>query len=208
MSIILPPLPYKIDALEPHISAETLKLHHGKHHKAYVDHLNEAISGTAYASQTLEEIVAGSHNDGEVEIFHNAAQAWNHGFYWNCLAEKPSKDVSSELEIAIGKSFGSTDGLINELNTAGEKHFGSGWAWLVSEDGELSVISTHDAETPIAMTGNVIPLLTIDVWEHAYYVDWKNERPKYLKAVLGNLINWDFVSENFARDSVWQYPSK
>ena len=206
MPITFPPLPYELDALEPHITAETQQFHHGKHHKAYVDHLNKAILGTAYATQTLEEIVAGSHKNGDVEIFHNAAQAWNHGFYWNCLRGKPGKGASGELASAITKAFGSTDGLIKELKTVGEKHFGSGWAWLVLEDGELHVTSTHDAETPIAMTGKVIPLLTIDVWEHAYYLDWQNARPKYLDAVLANLINWEFANENFARKRPWQYP--
>ena len=162
--------------------------------------------GIDMARNTAEPIVAGSHRNGDVEIFHNAAQAWNHGFYWNCLRGKPGKSPSVELARAIKKSFGSTDGLIKELKKVGEKHFGSGWAWLVLEDGELHVISTHDAETPIATKGAVIPLLTIDVWEHAYYLDWQNARPKYLDAVLANLINWEFANENFARKGAWQYP--
>ncbi len=207
MPITLPDLPYEIDALEPHISADTLTVHHGKHHKAYVDKLNAAIEGTSYAKMTLEEIVASSFKDGEVEIFHNAAQAWNHGFYWNCMTDKRGASFSNELNAAITTKFGSIDKMLEALSTAGEKHFGSGWAWLVLEDGELTVASTHDAETPVAHRGEIIPILTVDVWEHAYYLDWKNERPKYLSAVLKNLINWEFASENFARNSVWAYPA-
>lgn len=208
MSIKLPPLPYEVDALEPHISAETLKLHHGKHHKAYVDHLNETIVGTAYETQTLETIVATSREDGDIEVFKNAAQAWNHGFYWNCLSGRNGMKPSAELASAIDKTFGSTEALMSEMQKAGEKHFGSGWVWLIIEDGVLNVVSTHDAETPIAYVNHGVPLLTIDVWEHAYYVDWKNERPKYLKALLANLVNWDFVNENFERKKIWSYPTK
>lgn len=207
MPIILSALPYEIDALEPHISAETLTVHHGKHQKTYVEKLNKAIEGTPYAAMTLEEIVASSFKDGEVDVFHNAAQAWNHGFYWNCMTANRNAAFSDELNEAITSKFGSVEAMLEDLSTAGEKHFGSGWAWLVIEDGELTVTSTHDAETPAAHGNESIPILTVDVWEHAYYLDWKNERPKYLAAVLKNLINWEFASENFARKSVWAYPA-
>ncbi|MEO7247131.1 MAG: superoxide dismutase [Novosphingobium sp.] len=205
MPIPLLPLPFEIDALEPHISAETLLLHHGKHHKAYVDKLNAAIKETDYEGQPLEDIVRASAQSGDVEVFHNAAQTWNHGFYWNCLTGAKSAAPPASLLEAINKKFGTLDALIAEFESQGEKHFGSGWTWLVIEDGALAVTTTHDAGTPLAEIPGMIPLLTIDVWEHAYYVDWKNERPKYLTSVLKNLINWQFVSDNFERQTVWQY---
>ncbi len=205
MPIHLLPLPYEVDALEPHISAETLKLHHGKHHKAYVDKLNEAIVNTDYEGQSLEVIVRASARSGDVEVFHNAAQTWNHGFYWNCLtAGKPGAPSDSLLK-AINAKFGSLEKLSDELQAQGEKHFGSGWTWLVIDNGELAVTTTHDAGTPFAEDGGMVPLFTIDVWEHAYYVDHKNERPEYLSALLRNLTNWKFVSSNFERRKVWQY---
>ncbi len=205
MPIDLLPLPYEIDALEPHISAETLQLHHGKHHKAYVDKLNEAISGTDYEGQPLEDIIRASAKSGDTDVFHNAAQTWNHGFYWNSLTGIKSAKPSAALQKAITEKFGSLDALIAELDSQGGKHFGSGWAWLVIEDGALAVTTTHDAGTPLAEHPGIVPLLTIDVWEHAYYVDWKNERPKYLNSVLKNLTNWEFASDNFERQTVWQY---
>ena len=203
--VALLPLPYEIDALEPHISAETLTLHHGKHHKSYVDKLNEAIAGSDYEGQPLEDIVRSSAKACDVDVFHNAAQTWNHGFYWNSLTGTKSAGPSKPLLKAIDDKFGSLDGLIEEIEKQGEKHFGSGWTWLVIEDGALAVMTTHDAGTPLAEDSGMVPLLTIDVWEHAYYVDWKNERPKYLAAVLKNLTNWEFASDNFERQTVWQY---
>jgi superoxide dismutase, Fe-Mn family len=205
MPIAFPDLPYPADALAPHISADTLKLHHGKHHKAYVDKLNKAIEGTDYAGLPLEEIVRKAREAGEKAIFENGEQAWNHGFYWHCLS--PEGGVpSGALADAISTAFGSTEALLKQLKEAGEKHFGSGWAWLVAEGDTLKVIDTHDSGTPVS-TGKSKPLLTIDVWEHAYYLDWKNERPKYLEAVTGTLLDWNFASENFARAGIWTYPA-
>jgi superoxide dismutase, Fe-Mn family len=207
MTVILPPLPYAANALEPHISAATMEVHHGKHHKTYVDKLNAAIKDTLYAELDLNEIVISASDAKDTGIFNNAAQAWNHGFYWHCLTDNAGAEMTAELKAAIIKAFGSQAELIKSLQEAGEKHFGSGWAWLVLDDGELKVLSMHDAETPIAVSKKMIPLLTLDVWEHAYYLDRKNERPKYLAAALSNLINWDFVSANFASAKAWQYPA-
>jgi superoxide dismutase, Fe-Mn family len=207
MTIILPDLPYNYDALEPHISSDTMTVHHDKHHKTYVDKLNAAIKDTDYADMPLNQIVEKSHKDKDQAVFNNAAQAWNHGFYWHCLSATKSK-LSDDLETAINDKFGSQARLVKAIQDEGTKHFGSGWVWLVLSGGKLDVISTHDAETPIAMGGDTIPLLTLDVWEHAYYLDRKNERPAYLEAALENIINWDFVSANFDNDIAWEYPTE
>ncbi len=207
MTVVLPNLPYAVDALEPHISGATMEVHHGKHHKTYVDKLNAAIKGTDYADMDLNDIVIASKKAEDTPVFNNAAQAWNHGFYWHCLTEKSDVAMTDMLKSAVEKAFGSEAGLLKALQEAGEKHFGSGWAWLVMDGDALKVISTHDADTPIAMGDTMIPLLTLDVWEHAYYLDRKNERPKYLETALKHLINWDFVSANFASSKAWQYPS-
>ncbi|TCM18097.1 Fe-Mn family superoxide dismutase [Novosphingobium sp. PhB165] len=200
MTIALMPLPYAQDALEPHISAKTLEIHHGAHHKTYVDKLNAAIEGTPNADKSVEEITKSASGP----MFNNAAQIWNHGFYWHSMS--PSKTAPSEaLAAAITKDFGSVDALLEALSNEAVNHFASGWAWLVVEGGALKVISTHDAGCPI--TTAAVPLLTIDVWEHAYYIDQMNKRPAYVKAVLENLINWDFASENFARGTAWTYPA-
>lgn len=204
MPISLISLPYAQDALEPHVSAETLRIHHGAHHKGYVDKVNLAIEGTPLADANLEAIVAASVEKGDKKLFNSAAQTWNHGFYW--LSLSPTKtEPSAELAAAITRDFGSLDALKEALSKEAVDHFASGWAWLVSDKGTLKVISTHDAET--ALTEGVVPLLTIDVWEHAYYIDVKNKRPDYVKTVLDTLLNWDFASENFARDGVWRYPA-
>ncbi|MFC0685183.1 superoxide dismutase [Novosphingobium clariflavum] len=200
MTISLMPLPYAQDALEPHISAKTLEIHHGAHHKTYVDKLNAAVEDTANADKSVEEIT----KTASGPLFNNAAQIWNHGFYWYSMS--PSKTApSAELAAAIDKDFGSLDALLEALSNEAVNHFASGWAWLVVDGGTLKVISTHDAGCPI--TTDVVPLLTIDVWEHAYYIDQMNKRPAYVKAVLENLINWDFASENFARGTAWTYPA-
>ncbi len=206
MTVILPALPYAFNALEPHISASTMQVHHGKHHKSYVDKLNAAIKDTLYEDLDLNEIVIAAHAAKDTAIFNNAAQAWNHGFYWHCLTNNKDTAITGELKAAIDEAFGSEAEMAALLQEAGEKHFGSGWAWLVLDDGALKVTSMHDADTPIAMSKKMIPLLTLDVWEHAYYLDRKNERPKYLAAALANLVNWDFVSANFASAKAWQYP--
>ena len=202
MPIQLMPLPYPEDALAPGISADTLAVHHGKHHKAYVDKTNEGIQGTALADQPLEAVIAAARNDDK-RLFNNAAQAWNHGFYW--LSMSPNKtEPSGELAKAIDRDFGSLDQLKAELATRGAGHFASGWIWLASADGILSIDETHDAET-LADHGK-LPLLVIDVWEHAYYLDRKNQRPKYLEAI-GSLLNWEFTGENLSRGARWTYPA-
>lgn len=203
MSISLMPLPYATDALAPAISADTLETHHGQHHKAYVDKTNAAIAGGPLADAPLERIVAEARG-GNPGLFNNAAQSWNHGFYWASLAPKASQP-SGDLAAAIERSFGSTDQLLEELAARGASHFASGWVWLASDNGALTVEETHDADT-LADRGP-IPLLVIDLWEHAYYLDRKSVRPDYLTAVLGALINWDFAAENLGREGRWTYPA-
>jgi len=186
----LPPLPYDLDALEPHISKETLEYHHGKHHAAYVAKLNDAIAGTEFATQSLDEIV----RQASGKVLNNAAQAWNHDFYWHCLSPQGGS-ASNDLLAAIKQQFQSLEKFEEEFTSAAANHFGSGWAWLVlDKDHKLAVTTTHDADTPIRH--GQIPLLTCDVWEHAYYIDYRNKRPDYLKA-FWKLVNWRFVSEQF-----------
>ena len=211
MPISLMPLPYGADELSPAISAATLAVHHGKHHKGYVDKTNAAIEGGPLAGATLEDIIAESRMS-DPELFNNAAQTWNHGFYWASL--NPANTVpEGDLLAAIKRDFGSLDALVEQLSKRGAGHFASGWVWLADTDGTLSVEETHDADT-LADGGadggadeDANPLLVIDLWEHAYYLDRKNLRPDYLKAVLGEVLNWDFAAENFARGSVWTYPA-
>ena len=189
----LPPLPYALDALEPHMSAETLEFHHGKHHKTYVTKLNELIKGTRWEGLALEEIVRTSQD----AIFNNAAQTWNHTFFWQCLSPDGGGKPKGELAKAIDESFGSFDAFKDEFTKAATEHFASGWAWLVrSDEGRLRIEATPDAGTPI--TGGATPLLTCDLWEHAYYIDYRNERPKFLKA-FWNIVNWQFAEANLKR---------
>ncbi len=193
----LPPLPFAEDALAPVISAKTLSFHHGKHHKGYVDKLNELIKDTAFAGMALEEIVAATHGDDKSKkIFNNAAQVWNHSFYWNCLSPKATQP-SKELGDAITRDFGSLEALKKELKAKSTDHFGSGWGWLVIEGGKLKVTDTRDAETPLAAGAH--GLLTVDVWEHAYYLDYQNARKDHVDALVEKLLNWDFASRNFAQ---------
>jgi Fe-Mn family superoxide dismutase len=188
----LPELPYAIDALEPHISAETLEYHHGKHHAAYVDKLNGLIEGTEFEDAELEDIIRKSSGG----LFNNAAQVWNHGFYWNCLSPDGGGEPSGELGSAIVDFFGGFAGFREKFTASALNNFGSGWTWLVeSADGRLEIVNTDDAGNP--MTDGYRPLLTCDVWEHAYYIDYRNARPKYLEA-FWNLVNWDFVANRYA----------
>ncbi|MEZ5669690.1 MAG: superoxide dismutase [Alphaproteobacteria bacterium] len=197
MAFELPPLPYDRTALEPHYSGETLDFHHGKHHKAYVDNLNKLIDGTDNAGKSLVEIIKASAGDAsKAGLFNNSAQIWNHTFFWHSMKPGGGGAPSGALADAINRDFGSLDGFKEAFAQAGATQFGSGWAWLVSEGGKLKVTKTPNAETPL--TGSATPLLTADVWEHAYYIDYRNARPKYLDVFLNNLINWDFAAENFA----------
>lgn len=187
-------LPYDRAALEPHMSAETLDYHHGKHHQTYVDKVNAAIEEGGLEPETLVALVQKAKRDGEQTLFDNAAQIWNHNFFWRCLAPEPSKP-SSALQRRIDEAFGSTDAMMEKLKKEAADHFGSGWGWLVLKGDKLAVTSLHDADAPIVHDG-ITPLLTLDVWEHAYYIDHRNERPKYLEALTDNLIDWAFVEEN------------
>ena len=187
MAIELPPLPYARNALAPHISAETLDFHYGKHHQAYVDNLNKMIPGTEFADATLEAIV----KKAQGGMFNNAAQVWNHTFYWNSLSPNGGGEPKGKLADAIVKAFGSFAAFKEEFTKVALGTFGSGWAWLVQRaDGTLAIVSTSNAATPI--TGTDKPLLTCDVWEHAYYVDYRNARAKYVDA-FWNLVNWDWA---------------
>lgn len=188
----LPPLPYEINALAPHISAETLEFHHGKHHQTYVTNLNNLIPGTEFENLSLEEIVKTSSGG----IFNNAAQIWNHTFYWNSLSPTGGGEPTGALADAINATFGSFANFKAEFTKTAVTTFGSGWAWLVKNaDGSLALVSTSNAATPLT-TGQT-PLLTCDVWEHAYYIDFRNARPKYLEA-FWSLVNWEFAAANFA----------
>nr|ACR83609.1 superoxide dismutase [Psychromonas arctica] len=197
MAFELPALPYAKDALEPHISAETLEFHHGKHHATYVAKLNGLVEGTDLAEKSLEEIIKTS----EGGVFNNAAQIWNHTFYWNCLAPNAGGEPSGELAAAIDAKFGSFAEFQAQLNDKAVNNFGSSWTWLVKKaDGSLELVNTSNAGTPLTEEGTT-PLLTVDVWEHAYYIDYRNVRPNYLNGFWA-LVNWEFVAKNFAAVSL------
>ncbi|GAB4121878.1 MAG: superoxide dismutase [Fe] [Wenzhouxiangellaceae bacterium] len=192
MAFELPPLPYAKDALEPHISAETLDYHYGKHHQTYVTNLNNMVAGTDDAGKSLEDIIRSSSGG----LFNNAAQVWNHTFYWHCLSPQGGGEPSGALADAITSRFGSFAQFKEAFSKTAITTFGSGWAWLVKKpDGSLDLASTSNAQSPL--TGDDKPLLTCDVWEHAYYIDYRNARPQYVEA-FWHLVNWDFVSEQFA----------
>ncbi len=193
--IVLPPLPYADNALDPVISANTLGFHYGKHHKAYVDNLNKLIPGTEFADLTLEQIVAAAAGrPDKAGVFNNAAQVWNHTFYWHSLRAQGGGEPPAALKTKIEEAFGSVDALKKAWATAATTQFGSGWAWLMLDAGKLKVVKTGNAELP--STASIKPLATIDVWEHAYYLDYQNRRADYVNAVLDKLINWDFVLKN------------
>ena len=192
---VLPSLPYKDDTLDPVISARTISFHYGKHHKGYVDNLNKLVAGTKFANLPLEKIIAETTGKADkTAIFNNAAQAWNHAFYWRSLRPKGGGEPPAVLKQKIEASFGSLDACKKELATMAMAQFGSGWAWLVLDGDKIKIVKTGNADTP--MTTGIKPLLTIDVWEHAYYLDYQNQRAVYVDAVLDKLINWDFAAEN------------
>jgi len=195
MAIQLPDLPYAKDGLAPYISANTLEFHHGKHHRAYVDNTNKLIAGTDLANESLETIVKKTVGDAAKSgLFNNAAQVWNHSFYWQCMKPNGGGKPTGKVADKINETWGSFDKFAEELKNAGVTQFGSGWAWLVQDGGKLKVTKTANADTPIAH--GVKPLLTVDVWEHAYYLDYQNRRPDYLATFIEKLINWDFVKAN------------
>ena len=192
MAFELPQLPYAKDALGPHISQETLEYHYGKHHNTYVTKLNGLVEGKPEAEKSLEEIIKTSSGG----LFNNAAQIWNHTFYWHCLSPNGGGEPTGAAADAINKAFGSFDAFKKEFNEKAAGNFGSGWTWLVKKtDGSVAIVNTDDAGTPLTTADK--PVLTVDVWEHAYYIDYRNSRPDYL-AAFWNLVNWDFVNENLA----------
>lgn len=193
MAFELPPLPYAKDALAPHISAETLEYHHGKHHKTYVDKLNGLIPGTEFEGKSLEEIIKTSSGG----VFNNAAQIWNHTFYWHCLSPNGGGEATGPVADAISKAFGSFDKFKEEFTNSALNNFGSSWTWLVKKaDGSVAIVNTSNAATPLT-DESVTPILTVDLWEHAYYIDYRNSRPNYMGG-FWSLVNWDFVNKNFA----------
>ena len=195
---VLPPLPYPENALEPVVSAKTIGFHHGKHHQTYVDNVNKLVAGTELAALSLEKLIAATAGKADkVEIFNNAAQAWNHDFYWKSLRPKGGGEPPAALKQWIETSFITVDACKKELAQAATKQFGSGWAWLVQDHGKLKVVSTGNAENPL--TKGATPLLTIDVWEHAYYVDYENRRPEFVNAVIDRLLNWDFAAQQLEK---------
>ncbi|MEH2316416.1 superoxide dismutase [Nostoc sp.] len=199
MVFVQEPLPFDKNALEPYgMKAETFEYHYGKHHKAYVDNLNKLTEGTELADKSLEEVIKISFKDSsKTGIFNNAAQVWNHTFFWNSLKPAGGGAPTGELAAKINKDFGSLDKFNEEFSNAAATQFGSGWSWLIDDGGTLKVIKTPNAENPLAHGQKA--LLTLDVWEHAYYIDYKNARPAFIKNFLEKLVNWDFVAENLAK---------
>ncbi len=196
MPFQLPELPYAKDALAPHMSAETLDFHHGKHHQAYVTKTNELIAADQeLGGSSLARVIREANRTGQAKLFNNAAQLWNHSFFWQCLAPAEGQRPGGKLAHLIDDAFGSADAMLDKLQEEAVNHFASGWAWLVLDRGSLRITSLHDADTPLVHEG-MVPLFTLDVWEHAYYIDYRNERPKFAGAVLKNIVNWEFVAEN------------
>ena len=203
MPFELMPLPFDKEALAPAISAETFGYHHGKHHKAYIDKTNAAIAGTELAGADLETVIARARGSDK-GLFNNAAQSWNHGFYWSSLAPE-AQEPSAELAARIDAAFGSLADLKAKLVERGTGHFSNGWVWLADKGGTLSIEETHDGDT--LADQDTVPLLTIDLWEHAYYLDHQNLRPDYLKQVVEGHLNWSFAADNLARGTAWKYPA-
>lgn len=194
MTFELPALPYERNALAPHISENTMNFHYGKHHQAYVTNLNNLVKDTELAGKSLEEVIKISAKEGKAGIFNNAAQVWNHTFYWHSMKPNGGGKPTGEVLAKIEADFGSYENFVTEFKNAGATQFGSGWAWLVLDGGKLKVTKTGNAETPL--TTSAKPLMTMDVWEHAYYLDFQNARPNYIDTFLNHLVNWDFVAQN------------
>ena len=196
MPFQLPELPYAKDALAPHVSAETLDFHWGKHHKAYVTKTNALLEAERELDgASLVQVVEAAKRSGNTKLFNNSAQLWNHSFFWQCLAPAQGQKPDGKLAKLIEDGFGSAETLVQKLQEEAVNHFSNGWAWLVLDRGALRVTSLHDADTPIVHDG-MVPLFTLDVWEHAYYIDYRNERPRFVTSVLSNIVNWDFVGKN------------
>ena len=197
MAIEFPALPYALDALTPHVSSETLEFHYGKHHRGYVDKLNAAIAGTPYEQQTLEAIVSSAHEAGDIAVFNNAAQAWNHNFLWHSMSPQGGGAPSGALADAINDRFGDLNTFRDAFKRSALAQFGSGWTWLVRSADSIEIVNTGNAGTPL--TDGLVPLLTLDVWEHAYYLDYQNQRGAYIDNFLAHLINWDFASDAWTK---------
>jgi superoxide dismutase, Fe-Mn family len=196
MPFALPELPFVHDALDPVMSAETLGFHHGKHHQAYIDKTNELVAADASLSgASLTKVIRAAQREGNAKLFNNSAQAWNHSFFWQCLAPPEGQAPEGKLAKLIEDGFGSTEAMLAKLKDEAVNHFASGWAWLVLDRGTLRITSLHDADTPVAHEG-MAPLFTLDVWEHAYYIDYRNARPKFADEVLAKIVNWEFVAQN------------
>ena len=196
MPFELPALPYAQDALEPHYSAETLEFHHGKHHNAYVVKANELTEGSDYQSMGLEDAVAKAKAEGNGGLFNQVAQIWNHTFFWNCMKPGGGGEPAGALADAINAKWGSTADFVAAFKASAVGNFGSGWTWLVQkDDGSLDIVNTSGADTPLVHDG-MTPILTVDVWEHAYYIDYRNRRPDFVQAFFDHLVNWDFVAGN------------
>jgi Fe-Mn family superoxide dismutase len=195
MTFQLPDLPYAGNALAPHVSAETLEFHHGKHHAAYVKKTNELLDAKGVSGGSLTEVVRRARSEGDSKLFNNSAQLWNHSFFWQCLAPADGQKPGGRLAKMIDEGFGGTDEMLEALQEEAVNHFSNGWAWLVLDRDRLKITSLHDADTPLVHEG-MKPLFTLDVWEHAYYIDYRNERPRFARSVLANIVNWDFVERN------------
>ena len=195
MAFTLPDLPFDRQALEPHMSGETLDFHHGKHHKAYVDKVNALVEEKGLAGASLSAVIKAAAERGDKGLFNNSGQFWNHNFFWQCLAPADQQRPTGRLAEMVDAAFGSTDGMLAKLKEEAVGHFASGWAWLILDRDTLKITSLHDGDTPVAHEG-MKPLLTIDVWEHAYYIDYRNQRPAFVDALLANLVNWEFVAKN------------
>jgi len=197
MPIELPALPFADNALAPHISSETIGFHYGKHHKTYVDNTNKLTAGTLLEGAGLEEIIRSAASNSQKGLFNNSAQVWNHTFYWKSLSPKGGGQPAGALKVRIEEDFGGFDKFREQMANAAVTQFGSGWAWLVAEGGKLKILQTGNADTPLIVAG-LTPLLTVDVWEHAYYVDYRNRRADYVSTFLDKLLNWEFAAENLA----------
>ena len=199
MAFTLPDLPFAKDALDPHMSAETLDFHHGKHHKAYVEKTNAMLEGKA--AGRLSKVIRDAKAGGDAGLFNNSAQLWNHSFFWQCLAAPTGQRPTGQLAEMIDDEFGGADAMLSRLREEAVGHFSNGWAWLVLDRDRLAITSLHDADTPVAHDG-MKPLLTLDLWEHAYYIDYRNARPDYAEAVLANIVDWEFVARNLDGEGV------
>ena len=201
MPFTLIDLPFAREALGPHMSAETLDYHHGKHHKAYVDKVNQAVGGTPLERASLAQVIRAAREQGDAGLFNNSAQIWNHNFFWRCLAPAQGQRPAGRLAALIEDGFGGIEAMLAALKEEAVGHFSNGWAWLVLDGDALRIVSLHDADTPVVHEG-MKPLLTLDVWEHAYYVDYRNRRPDFVDAVLSNIVDWEFVAQNLDGEGV------